>query len=78
MTDYYVRKTGNDGNDGTNPDTEAWLTIDQAANTVAARNFVVFIAVAPHSGSMSTSLHRSPDAGKCLRSADGANITPLS
>jgi hypothetical protein len=27
MTDYYVRKTGNDGNDGTNPTTQAWLTM---------------------------------------------------
>jgi hypothetical protein len=40
MTDYYVRKTGNDGNDGTNPTTQAWLTIDKAANTVAAADNV--------------------------------------
>jgi hypothetical protein len=35
-----VRKTGNDGNDGTNPTTQAWLTIDKAANTVAAADNV--------------------------------------
>jgi hypothetical protein len=40
MTTYYVRKTGSDGNDGTNPDTQAWLTIDKAANTVAAADTV--------------------------------------
>jgi hypothetical protein len=40
MTTYYVRKTGNDGNDGTNPTTQAWLTIDKAANTVAAADTV--------------------------------------
>lgn len=40
MTDYYVRKTGNDGNDGTNPSTQAWLTIDKAANEVAAADNV--------------------------------------
>jgi hypothetical protein len=40
MTDYYVRKTGSDSNDGTNPTTQAWLTIDKAANTVAAADNV--------------------------------------
>ena len=40
MTDYYVRKTGSDANDGTNPTTQAWLTIDKAANTVAAADNV--------------------------------------
>jgi hypothetical protein len=40
MTNYYVRKTGSDANDGTNPTTQAWLTIDKAANTVAAADNV--------------------------------------
>ena len=40
MTDYYVRKTGSDANDGTNPTTQAWLTIDKAANTVATGDTV--------------------------------------
>ena len=40
MATYYVRKTGNDGNDGDDPDTEPWLTIDHAANTVAAADTV--------------------------------------
>lgn len=30
MATYYVRKDGNDGNGGTDPDTDAWLTISQA------------------------------------------------
>jgi hypothetical protein len=40
MTTYYVRKSGNDSNGGTDPDTDAWLTIDKAANTVAAADTV--------------------------------------
>lgn len=40
MTTYYVRKSGNDANGGTDPDTDAWLTIDKAANTVAAADTV--------------------------------------
>lgn len=40
MPTYYVRKTGNDGNTGLNPTTQAWLTIDHAANNVAAGDTV--------------------------------------
>jgi hypothetical protein len=39
MTTYYVRKSGNDGNLGTSP-AQAWLTIDNAANNVAAADTV--------------------------------------
>jgi hypothetical protein len=39
MTIYYVRKSGNDGNLGTSP-AQAWLTIDNAANNVAAGDTV--------------------------------------
>lgn len=39
MTTYYVRKSGNDGNDGDTP-AGAWLTIDKAANEVAAGDTV--------------------------------------
>ena len=39
MTTYYVRKTGNDSNAGTSAGA-AWLTIDKAANTVAAADTV--------------------------------------
>lgn len=34
MADYFVRKSGSDSNGGTDPDTDAWLTIDKAASTV--------------------------------------------
>jgi len=40
MATYYVRKSGSDSNGGTDPDTDAWLTIDKAANTVAAADNV--------------------------------------
>ena len=40
MTTYYVRKSGSDANGGTDPNTDAWLTIDKAANTVAAADTV--------------------------------------
>jgi parallel beta-helix repeat protein len=36
---YYVRKSGNDGNDGLTPAT-AWLTIDKAADTMTAGSWV--------------------------------------
>ncbi len=39
MTTYMVRTTGNDGHAGTAPGT-AWLTVDHAANTVAAGDIV--------------------------------------
>lgn len=39
MTTYYVRKTGSDGAAGTAAGT-AWLTVDKAANTVAAGDTV--------------------------------------
>jgi hypothetical protein len=39
VTTYYVRKTGSDGASGTSAAT-AWLTIDKAANTVAAGDTV--------------------------------------
>lgn len=41
MTIYYVRKGGNDANDGLSADlAHAWLTVDKAANTVAAGDTV--------------------------------------
>lgn len=39
MPTYYVRKTGDNGNTGLSP-AQAWLTIDNAANTVAAGDIV--------------------------------------
>lgn len=39
MATYYVRKTGNDSNAGTSAGA-AWLTVDKAANTVAAGDTV--------------------------------------
>lgn len=39
MTTYYVRKSGNDSNDGLSP-ANAWLTIDKAADEVAAGDTV--------------------------------------
>lgn len=39
MTEYFVRKTGNDSNNGEDK-TTAWLTIDHAANNVVAGDIV--------------------------------------
>lgn len=38
----YVTKGGNDGNGGTDPITDAWLTIDHAADTVSA-NTIIYV-----------------------------------
>ena len=35
MATYYVRTTGNDGNGGTNPETDAWLTLQNALDSVS-------------------------------------------
>jgi len=48
---YYVRKTGNDGNDGLTPAT-AWLTIGQAASTLGASDRV-FVGAGTYSESVS-------------------------